>query len=510
VKYGRNLDTYGSSASQIQMHQTDFLHRMGFMGESIRLAVIDAGFLRYDVLPTFDSIRNNGQIMDTWDFVDNENSVSEDHVHGMQCFSVIGANMPGTFVGSAPKADFYLYRTEDVATEYPIEEHNLACAAERADSAGVDICSISLGYTNFSNPSFNHTYDEMNGNKCLSSKAVQKGNEKGMLFVVAAGNEGNGSWRYISAPADADSIIAVGAVNGNREVAGFSSYGPSFDNRIKPDMASHGWGATVANSSTGEPTNGNGTSFACPNLAGVASCLWQGFKEKKQKDIIAALKESSDNFNTPDDRTGYGIPDAKAAFVRLQKTTFSHNETFFACKATLSLSIKCNSLMTLHIDRKFPGENDFMPITDLTATEPWGLHSFEWQDELGTYDFPEVHYRYRLSIGNDTSYALDSTTVAYSHPCAPAPMIINTDSVSVFPNPASHSAKLNFYSSAEGEANLDLWNANGKCIYRKKMQVIKGWHTETLDLRMYNQGLYILKIRRPDGSLVTEKIIVTG
>lgn len=483
---------------------------MGFEGQSIRLAIIDAGFYHYDVLPTFDSIRHNGQIKETWDFVDRDISVSEDYVHGMQCFSVIGANMPGNFVGSAPKANFYLYRTEDVSSEYPIEEHNLACAAERADSAGVDICSISLGYTTFSDPTFNHTYQDMNGHICISSLAVQKGNEKGMLFVVAAGNEGNGSWRYISAPADADSIIAVGAVNGNREVAGFSSYGPSFDNRIKPDMASQGWGATVANSSTGEPTSGNGTSFACPNLAGVASCLWQGFKEKKQKEIIAALKESSDNFNTPDNRTGYGIPDAKSAFVRLQKTTFSHTESFFACKATLSFSVKCNAQMTLHIDRKFPGETDFHPMTNMIVTEPWGLHSFEWQDELGTHDFSEVDYRYRISLGNDTTYTLDSSTLVYSHPCTPAPIIYDTDSVLIYPNPASHSAKVNFYSAEDGEVNLDLWNAHGKCVYRKKWQMTNGWHTETLDLRTYQSGLYILKIRRPDGSLVSKKIIISG
>ena len=181
-----NFYNYGLSDAQIQMHQTPFLHNMGFRGDSVRIALIDAGFYKYNEFTTFDSVRINGQIMDTWDFVKGEGSVSEDDGHGMQCFSTMAANLPGTFVGSSPKANFYLYRSEDIYSEYPIEEHNLACAAERADSAGVDICSISLGYSTFSDPSLDYSYNDLNGNTCISSRAVQMGSHKGMLFVLAA------------------------------------------------------------------------------------------------------------------------------------------------------------------------------------------------------------------------------------------------------------------------------------------------------------------------------------
>ena len=145
---------YGRSDWQVKMLQADFLHNHGFRGNGMQMAILDAGFYHYNTLPTFDSIRLNNQILGTWDFVANDANVTNDDNHGMKCLSVISANLPGVFVGSAPKTSFYLYRTEDANSEYPIEEHNLAAGAERADSLGVDICSISLGYNTFDSSYF--------------------------------------------------------------------------------------------------------------------------------------------------------------------------------------------------------------------------------------------------------------------------------------------------------------------------------------------------------------------
>ena len=164
--------SYGQSYGQVHIHNGEFLHNRGFRGQGMQLAFMDAGFLNYLTLPTFDSVRNNAQILGTWDFVTNNASVNEDHPHGTNCLSTIAANMPGSFVGTAPKTSFYLFRTEDAATEYPIEEQNWAAAAERADSLGVDVCSVSLGYTTFDNAIYNHTYAEMNGNTTIISKAA--------------------------------------------------------------------------------------------------------------------------------------------------------------------------------------------------------------------------------------------------------------------------------------------------------------------------------------------------
>ena len=179
----------------------------------MQMVMLDAGFYHYLTLPTFDSIRINNQILGTWDFVSNNASVDEDHWHGMQCLSTIAANMPNTFVGTAPKASFYLYRTEDVLTEYPIEEQNYAAGLEKADSLGVEISSTSLGYFQFTNPIFNYTYADMNGNTSLSARAADMAARKGMLLIVAAGNEGTSAWHYLITPADADSVLAVGAVD---------------------------------------------------------------------------------------------------------------------------------------------------------------------------------------------------------------------------------------------------------------------------------------------------------
>ena len=318
---------YGKSNGQVKIHQGDFLHNHGFRGEGMQMTVLDAGFYHYLSLPTFDSIRTNNQILGTWDFVANETSVDEDYVHGMQCLSTIAANIPGTFVGTAPKTKFYLYRTEDVSSEYPIEEQNLAAGAERSDSLGVDLCSISLGYNEFDNTQFNYTYADMNGNTSISARAVDFAAKKGMLMVIAAGNQGNDplppipgiSWHYLITPSDADSVLSVGAVDTTAQVAGFSSYGPSIDGQIKPGVAAVGWLAVVANSTTGLPNYGNGTSFATPNMAGISTCLWQAFPEISNMGIIDALELSASKYNNPDDRIGYGIPDAKKAFVILQK-----------------------------------------------------------------------------------------------------------------------------------------------------------------------------------------------
>ena len=309
---------YGNSLGQIHIHHGEYLHNKGFQGEGMLIAVIDAGFYHYKTLPAFDSIRLNHQIVETYDFVDNEISVDEDHSHGMMCFSIMAANIPGQLVGSSPKANFLLYRSEDVSSESPVEEQYWVAAAERADSIGADLISTSLGYNTFDNPPFNYTYADMNGHTSLIAKAATLAAKKGMIIVAAAGNEGNNTWHYISTPGDADSILTVGAVDGSGAVAGFSSYGPSSDGRIKPTVASVGAGTAIS-SVTGPVETGNGTSFATPNLAGLVACLWQAFPEFTNMEIIEAVKQSSSVYKTPDNRIGYGIPDFQKAFDSLSQ-----------------------------------------------------------------------------------------------------------------------------------------------------------------------------------------------
>lgn len=311
-----NYYTYGNSFDQIHLHKGEYLHNKGFRGEGMLIAVIDAGFYHYKTLPAFDSVRLKNQIIETYDFVKNEVSVDEDNYHGMMCFSIMAADMPDQFVGSSPKANYLLYRSEDVSSESPVEEQYWIAAAERADSIGADIISTSLGYNTFDNPTFDYTYADMNGHTALIAKAATLAAKKGIIVAVAAGNEGNNPWHFITTPGDADSILTIGAVKGTGAVAGFSSYGPSSDGRVKPTVASVGEGTAIS-SVTGPVVTGDGTSFATPNLAGLVACLWQAFPEFTNMEIIEAIKKNSSIYSTPDNRIGYGIPNFQKTFDSL-------------------------------------------------------------------------------------------------------------------------------------------------------------------------------------------------
>jgi subtilisin family serine protease len=319
-----NNYSYGYSYDQIHIHDGEYLHNKGFHGEGMLIAILDAGFYHYKTLPAFDSINLQNRVIETHDFVDNEESVNEDDAHGMMCFSIIAANIPGQLIGSCPNANFLLYRSEDVFSESPVEEQYWIAAAERADSAGSDIITTSLGYNLFDNPVFNYSYSDMNGHTTMIAKAATLAAKKGIIVLAAAGNEGESEWHFISTPADADSILSVGAVDASGAPAAFSSYGPSSDARVKPDVASIGFGTAIS-STTGTTVSGNGTSFATPNLAGLVTCLWQAFPDFTNMQIIKAVQKSGSIYDHPDNRIGYGIPDFKKAYDDLTRQRILKN-----------------------------------------------------------------------------------------------------------------------------------------------------------------------------------------
>src|SRR3954453_8892952 len=179
----------------------------------MEIAVLDAGFQRYKSLNAFDSLRLNKQVLGERDFVAFDNSVEEDDSHGMHCLSILSANWPGKMIGTAPKPNYWLVRTKNSASEYPLEEYNWVVGAEFADSTGSDIISSSLGYSTFDAPSFNHSYADFYKNKSIATQGASIAVKKGMIACVSAGNEDSNSWKYLTFPADADSVCAVGAVN---------------------------------------------------------------------------------------------------------------------------------------------------------------------------------------------------------------------------------------------------------------------------------------------------------
>ncbi|MDF2380774.1 S8 family peptidase [Nostoc ellipsosporum NOK] len=496
---------YGSgSYNEIHLHNGEFLHNIGLRGQGMQIAMLDAGFLNYTSLRAFDSIRINGQVLSTWDFVAREASVVEDHVHGMQCLSTIAANIPGQFIGKAPKASFHLYRTEDAASEYPIEEFNWVCAAERADSIGADVISSSLGYYDFDRAQFNYAYSDMNGRNSTIVKGAAAAVRKGLLVFNSAGNEGTNAWHYIATPADGDSVIAVGAVNTSGSVWPSSSYGPSADGRVKPDIASVGWQAMIQTTSNTVAV-GNGTSFAAPNMAGMGTCLWQGFPEFNNMKIVSALRKSGHRSATPDDRTGYGIPNLKQAFGSLVTDYATSDLSFTDCSATLNWRSKDVSTMKYEIERKLPGESSFTKIAEKQPEAGTILanHSYQFQETITQQQSGAViAYRIRqiidTSIAGFTAVYIDTATATLTRSCIPVnpdPEVTDTRII-VQPNPATgdHIDLVVETTDAIPQLNIVLFDVKGRQM--GQWQLSKGMGRAVFNIPSGNlaRGTYIIRV----------------
>lgn len=492
---------YGATFPQIHIHQGEFLHNRGLDGKGMMIAVMDAGFFRYTSLPAFDSLRQNNQVVETYDFVKNEMGVAEDNSHGLHCLSILAGNLPGQFVGTCPKADYILYRTEDVATENLIEEQNWVAAAERADSIGADVFSTSLGYTTFDNPAFNHTYQDLDGNTTIIARASDLAAKKGIISVVAAGNDGNNSWHYISTPADADSALTVGTVTANGNISAFSGYGPSFDGDIKPTVASVGEG-TAFISGSGNVSHGNGTSYATPNMAGLVTCLWQAYKEFTNMDIIAALKQSSNNYQMPDNRTGYGIPDMKKSFVILNNRLFKKSVSLSGCKATINYSAKGDTSMHFILERKSPDETGFLQLYTSAFNDQFSQKNFSYEDDLANVKDGMIYYRFRQTIGSDTSYYSDSLMFSYVNNC-----LAKKQAVKISPNPATSDLKVTVTLIASAKVKIEIVNYTGQKIFSLQKDQSAGTNTQSIPLTNAATGLYFVMVYINDEKTTVKRIL---
>ncbi len=311
------LDTqeaqYGAALTQIKQINGIYLHNKGFRGQGMVIAVLDAGYSSVPKQPLFDSLRNDHRILGTKDFVNPGGDVYPQHYHGRMVLSCMAADIPGTMIGTAPKASYWLLRTEDAPTENVIEEYNWVSGAEFADSVGADVINSSLGYIAFDDTTFSHPYSDMNGKICISTRGAEIAASKGILVVNSAGNSGDSrTFPWIGAPADGDSVLTVGAVTATGTRAVFSSIGPTYDGRVKPTVMAMGQGDAVANS-TDSIERASGTSFSSPVLAGMSACLWEAHPRATNMQIIEALKKTASLAGDPDTLMGWGIPDfAKA------------------------------------------------------------------------------------------------------------------------------------------------------------------------------------------------------
>ncbi|MCP4310919.1 MAG: S8 family serine peptidase [Bacteroidetes bacterium] len=310
---------YGFASDQVKQVHTHLLHQQGYTGAGVRIAVLDAGFRNVDSLPSFHPMISEGRLLGTRNFVNDSSVFRLVSTHGMYVLSIIGADWTGNMMGTAPDANYYLCSTENVHSETRIEEVAWVEAAEYMDSLGFDVINTSLGYSDFDGYQFDHTYKSMDGQTTLISRAASMLASKGIILCNSAGNEGNNTWYRITAPSDAFGILCVGAVDSRGNIASFSSRGPSFDGRVKPEVVAMGR-ATGIQHINGELARGSGTSFSSPVMAGSVASLWQAYPEMPAMEMIQFIRNSGDRFKNPDATFGYGIPSFIETYWKITST----------------------------------------------------------------------------------------------------------------------------------------------------------------------------------------------
>jgi subtilisin family serine protease len=313
-----NSDEYGPSYDQLEELNGEALHQYNYLGNGKLIYVCDGGFTNMNNVDAFDHLYASNKIVGTHDFVDGDDDVYHGSTHGTIVMGTMGGVIPGLLKGTAPEASYFLARTEDVGSEFLIEEDNWVSAAEMADSLGADIITTSLSYTLFDSTNQNHSYEDLDGQTTRIAIGAGIAAQKGMLIVVSAGNYYNQPWHYIGSPADAFGILAVGGITSDSSHSSFSSAGPSADGRVKPDVSARGTAAVTANSGNNGISLVNGTSFSAPIISGISSCLWQAFPTATSVQLREAIIQSAHLVNNPNDMLGNGIPNYGKAMNYLQ------------------------------------------------------------------------------------------------------------------------------------------------------------------------------------------------
>lgn len=377
---------FGVSAPQFDLHDAQYMMNAGFRGKGIDIAVIDGGFTNVDVIPSF----AYSSIMGYKNFVPDGN-IFTSLDHGTRVFSSMALNLPHKVIGSAPEASYLLLRSEDEASEFPVEQDYWVAAIEYADSMGVKLVNTSLGYSHFDDASLNYTHKELTGETSFITRATNIASDKGMLIVGSAGNEGSKEWRKITMPGDSKKMLTIGAISLDSTIVSFSSLGPTADGRVKPDFVSIGRN-TVTIGQTGVIGTDNGTSLSSPFLVGLIGSLWSVNPQLNRNDLIDIVRRAGHQFHNPDSIYGYGIPDFKIAYQQVLKT----------------LELECDSVSTELVNVS-KTDNDFLMVT---LNEPvFKPHSYSVRilDEKGSTivvdKFESSDYLFKLSerVRNENS-----------------------------------------------------------------------------------------------------------
>lgn len=334
-------------ANQIKQVGGDYLLKNELRGKNIHIGVLDAGFTHINTNPAFDSLRLQNRLLGTKDIVSlSDLDIFEAHFHGANVLSIMTANLPEQYMGSAPDASYWLIRTENDSSEYLVEIDFWVAGIEYADSVGVDLVNSSLSYTIFDESSMDFQYEDMNGENSRASRAATIAAQKGIIVVVSAGNEGNKTWKYIGSPADAKETITVGGVTADGNPSAFSSFGPTFDGRLKPEICARGTSVEMIDVN-GNLTYGNGTSYAAPIITGLMAGYLQYFKENQIHitihEILQSIFRTGNLYLNPTDQMGYGIPNFQAAlenYLTKNEMIIANNVRWFINKSDETIHIQ--------------------------------------------------------------------------------------------------------------------------------------------------------------------------
>lgn len=497
---------YGSMYNQIHLFNGDYMHKLGFTGRGMTIAILDAGFNNYLINPAFDSVRLQGRVLGTWDYVANEASVNEDYSHGAYVFSLLASNRPGVLIGSAPHASYWLLRTEDVSSEYPVEEQNWAVAAEFADSAGVDMISSSLGYTDFDNSIFNHAYAQRDGKTAMITIAADLAAKKGILVVVAAGNSGQSSndTKYVGCPADGDSVFTIGSIDINQNIASSSSWGPNGAGLLKPNVVSVGQNAVISTLTTGNPTTGSGTSYACPLMAGMTACLWQMFPEFVNMQIIDAIQQSASKYTNPDYRFGYGLPNFKRGVALLIKKSASANTSINNCIVTINWKSKDDTSSVYTLQRQLPGETGFSTVSQISSTSlSFKANSYTYNDSLRAAGAGSLQYRIVQTIRSaDTAVEIANLQQTVNTVCFP------DNTLMALPSPFNQQLQV-VVNLPEAIANMGIQITDmlGRIVYAKKTDKPAGYFSTTVQTASWNAGIYDVALYSNTKRIYNRKVL---
>ncbi|HEX2868981.1 MAG TPA: S8 family serine peptidase [Ignavibacteriales bacterium] len=503
---------YGSSFTQVNLSEVPQVHRKGISGKGVIIGILDSGFDWEE----HESLKDKVVIAEH-DFVFNDSitanqagDVPSQDVHGTAVFSILAGYAPGHLIGPAYSAGFILSKTEDVRSETHVEEDNYAAALEWMEGMGVDITSSSLGYNIFDDPEASYTYADMNGKTAIVTKAAELAFKRGVLTITAAGNEGNNSWHYITAPADGFNTIAVGAVSMNNNVAAFSSRGPTADGRIKPDVVAQGVldYEAVAHSSN-RYTYGDGTSFATPIASGCAALLLSAYPYLNNVEMRKILLLSSDNARTPDSSRGYGLVSALKAieYPNIENTAAGLvlHKAFLDSNGVKPESVK---MFYSFSDSNFTslqllGQNSTAFYAASLPFNQTGHLRFYF-----TYSDSSQGRSVRVPQTGSFNMDADSINVIVNPGTPPESYHLSQN----YPNPFNRATKIDFAAPANADARITIYNLLGQKVFTFNVLTKNGtntvlWNGVDEKGSECSSGIYLYSLKL-NGNFYSKKMVL--